>query len=225
MTLFLGVDQREAQAINLAFFLPTAAAGLFLHRKNGYLDAPVIRTAAPPAVLAALAGALLALRLDAELLRIPFGIFLLYAGGACCGGPGRKTRALCPAAARPPHLTAGAEAFFCLRHQWLLQSRWLSVRIILKTTWGSLLPRRREGRTGKGRRWERRSLRCKHKEIERKNWKGIQCYEKISHPAAGAGPVPGAGHPRCRRHHGDHRRRDHHQCDPQGDQDPPLCRV
>ena len=82
MTLFLGVEARQAQAINLAFFLPTAAAGLFLHRKNGYLDAPVIRTAAPPAVLAALAGALLALELDAEALRAPFGLFLLWAGGS-----------------------------------------------------------------------------------------------------------------------------------------------
>ena len=82
MTLFLGVDQREAQAINLLFFLPTAASGLVIHRKNGYLDGPTVKTAALPGVLAALAGALLALRLDAELLRIPFGIFLLYAGGS-----------------------------------------------------------------------------------------------------------------------------------------------
>ena len=82
MTLFLGVEQREAQAINLLFFLPTAGVSLLFHRKNGYLDAPAIRTAAPPAVLAALAGALLALRLDAEALRAPFGLFLLWAGGS-----------------------------------------------------------------------------------------------------------------------------------------------
>ena len=36
MTLFLGVDHREAQAVNLLFFLPTAALGLFFHRKNGF---------------------------------------------------------------------------------------------------------------------------------------------------------------------------------------------
>ncbi len=82
MTLFLGVEQREAQAINLLFFLPTAGVSLLFHRKNGYLDAPAIRTAAPPAVLAALAGALLALELDAEALRAPFGLFLLWAGGS-----------------------------------------------------------------------------------------------------------------------------------------------
>ena len=80
MTLFLGVDQRQAQAVNLLFFLPTAAAGLLIHRKNGYLDAPTVKTAAPPGVLAALLGALLALRLEAEALRIPFGLFLLWAG-------------------------------------------------------------------------------------------------------------------------------------------------
>ena len=68
MTLFLGVDQRQAQAVNLLFFLPTAAAGLLIHRKNGYLDAPTVKTAAPPGVLAA------------EALRIPFGLFLLWAG-------------------------------------------------------------------------------------------------------------------------------------------------
>ena len=82
MTLFLGVEQREAQAINLLFFLPTAGVSLLFHRKNGYLDAPAIRTAAPPAVLAALAGALLTLELDAEALRAPFGLFLLWAGGS-----------------------------------------------------------------------------------------------------------------------------------------------
>ena len=31
MTLFLGVDQRSAQGINLLFFLPTAASALYCH--------------------------------------------------------------------------------------------------------------------------------------------------------------------------------------------------
>mgnify|MGYP000264877496 FL=1 len=35
MTLFLGVDQRTAQGINLLFFLPTALSALLCHRKNG----------------------------------------------------------------------------------------------------------------------------------------------------------------------------------------------
>ena len=39
MTLFFGVEQRTAQAINLLYFLPTAGISLFAHRKNGYLCA------------------------------------------------------------------------------------------------------------------------------------------------------------------------------------------
>jgi hypothetical protein len=40
MTLFLGVDQRTAQGINLLFFLPTAISALLCHWREGYLDVP-----------------------------------------------------------------------------------------------------------------------------------------------------------------------------------------
>lgn len=80
MTLFLGVDHREAQAINLLFFLPTAGISLFFHRKNGYLDRRTWREAAPVGTLAALVGALVSMAVDVSLLRKPFGIFLLYGG-------------------------------------------------------------------------------------------------------------------------------------------------
>ena len=80
MTLFLDVGQREAQAVNLLFFLPTAAIGLFFHRKNGFLDKEVWRQSAVPGALASLAGALIATAVDVSLLRRPFGLFLLYTG-------------------------------------------------------------------------------------------------------------------------------------------------
>ena len=82
MTLFLGVGHREAQAINLLFFLPTAGISLFFHRKNGFLDREVWRQAAVPGTLASLLGALAALAVDVSLLRKPFGVFLLYSGGS-----------------------------------------------------------------------------------------------------------------------------------------------
>lgn len=82
MTLFLGVEHRLAQAINLLFFLPTAAVSLLFHGKHGLLEKTVWRQAALPGALAALAGALLALMVDISLLRRPFGIFLLCSGGA-----------------------------------------------------------------------------------------------------------------------------------------------
>lgn len=82
MTLFLGVGHREAQAVNLLFFLPTAGISLFFHRKNGYLDKATWKEAALPGTAAALAGALLSLAVDVSLLRKPFGLFLLYGGAS-----------------------------------------------------------------------------------------------------------------------------------------------
>ena len=80
MTLFLNVGHREAQAVNLLFFLPTAAASLFFHKEKGFLDRESFRQAAVPGVIASLAGAALSMAVDVSLLRKPFGIFLLYSG-------------------------------------------------------------------------------------------------------------------------------------------------
>ena len=80
MTLFLGVGHREAQAINLLFFLPTAGISLFFHRKNGFLDREVWRQAAVPGTAASLLGAVAAVTVDVSLLRRPFGVFLMYSG-------------------------------------------------------------------------------------------------------------------------------------------------
>ena len=80
MTLFLDVDQRTAQGINLLFFLPTAASALICHEKNGYLHRPTLKAAVPAAVLAALAGAWISTSVEVELLRRPFGVYLLASG-------------------------------------------------------------------------------------------------------------------------------------------------
>lgn len=45
MALFLGVEQTQAQGINLLYFLPTAGMSLIEHRKNGYLDCEILRAA------------------------------------------------------------------------------------------------------------------------------------------------------------------------------------
>ena len=80
MTLFFGVEQRTAQAINLLYFLPTAGISLFAHCKNGYLDKAVLRAAIPTGTLCALAAAFLTTMVDSSVFRKPFGLFLLYAG-------------------------------------------------------------------------------------------------------------------------------------------------
>ena len=80
MTLFLGVDQRTAQGINLLYFLPTAGAGLLFHRKAGMLDKQALRQAIPWGVATAALGAWCATAMDTELLRRPFGVYLLVMG-------------------------------------------------------------------------------------------------------------------------------------------------
>jgi len=80
MTSFAGVPQNLAQGINLLYFLPTAAAALPAHVKNGYVE----KAALLPAIAAGLAATALAAwaatSLDVELLRKCFGLFLLVIG-------------------------------------------------------------------------------------------------------------------------------------------------
>lgn len=80
MTAFAGVDQRLAQGINLLYFLPTAAAALPAHFKNGQVE----KTGLVPAILAGLPAAALgawaASVLELGLLRKCFGVFLLVIG-------------------------------------------------------------------------------------------------------------------------------------------------
>lgn len=94
MTLFLGVEPREAQAINLLYFLPAAGVSLLAHRKNGYLDRAVLRAAVPAGTVCALLAALVSAAADVSLLRKPFGVFLLYAGlsSLLTGRKGNKGR-------------------------------------------------------------------------------------------------------------------------------------
>jgi uncharacterized membrane protein YfcA len=80
MTLVLGEDQTAARGINLLYFLPTAAAGLICHRKNGLLDRDLIRQTVPWGLLSAAAGAWLATAVNPSLFRRPFGVFLLVTG-------------------------------------------------------------------------------------------------------------------------------------------------
>jgi len=93
MTLFLDVDQRTAQGINLLFFLPTAASALVCHARGGYLDKPTLKSAVPLAVAAALAGAWIATNLDVAVLRKPFGVYLLLSGGSLLWPQRRKKQA------------------------------------------------------------------------------------------------------------------------------------
>ena len=102
LTLLLEVEQRQAQTLNLLFFLPAAGAALLFHHRSGELDAAAVRRTAIPGALAALVGAGAAMLLDVDLLRRPFGLFLLYAVVTWLFSGGKVSSGLRDEKAPPP---------------------------------------------------------------------------------------------------------------------------
>ena len=75
-----GVEQTLAQGINLLYFLPTAAAALPAHARNGYLERKAILPAVLVGVVCAALGAWAATGMAVSVLRRLFGVFLLVIG-------------------------------------------------------------------------------------------------------------------------------------------------
>lgn len=80
LVFFMGVGQKAAQAINLWYFIPTAAVALFVHTKNKNVEYKKSLFIILSGIPASLAGAYLALKLDSALLGKMFGIFLAFFG-------------------------------------------------------------------------------------------------------------------------------------------------
>ena len=80
LTNLAGMPQRQAQGVNLLYFLITAPAALLGHLKNGLVDKPLALRAGLAGAAAAGATAWLALGLDAALLRRLFGGFTVLVG-------------------------------------------------------------------------------------------------------------------------------------------------
>ena len=80
MTLFLGVEQSDAMAINLLYFLPTSVGALIFHIKNNMICWNAVVPAALGGCAAAALTAWLSAGMDVGLLRKLFGGFLLVIG-------------------------------------------------------------------------------------------------------------------------------------------------
>jgi uncharacterized membrane protein YfcA len=80
MSAFKRADQRAAQGINLLYFLPAAAAALVSHVRNGLVEWRAAIPAAIAGVPAAALAALAAARLETDVLRKIFGVFVAAAG-------------------------------------------------------------------------------------------------------------------------------------------------
>lgn len=76
LTFFLGLEQKNAQCVNLMYFIPTAVFALIVHIKNKNIK---IKPAVPIlifAVIGAVIGGIIAVRLESSFLKKLFGAFL-----------------------------------------------------------------------------------------------------------------------------------------------------
>ena len=81
LSMFLNINQHTAQGVNLLFFIPTAIVALFIHKKDGNLMFKIALPLIIWGIIGAVAGSLLAIKLNQQILRKTFGIFLFLMGG------------------------------------------------------------------------------------------------------------------------------------------------
>ena len=80
LTAFFDIGQKSAQFLNLIYFVPLSLCALFVHVREGRVDAKKALYMAPTGVLGSFLGAGIASVVSVGLLRRIFGIFLLYIG-------------------------------------------------------------------------------------------------------------------------------------------------
>lgn len=80
LVLFSGVEQIQAQGVNLVVFIPSAIIALLTHKKEGNLDSKFNKKIIIGGVIGALVGSILAVQIEENNLRKYFGFFLLAVG-------------------------------------------------------------------------------------------------------------------------------------------------
>ena len=76
LSIFLGIDQKIAQATNLIFFIPTSIAAIYVNIKEKKIDFKVAKVIIFWGIIGAVIGAIIAQKMDTKLLKKSFGIFL-----------------------------------------------------------------------------------------------------------------------------------------------------
>lgn len=77
LSIFMGLDQHVAQATNLVFFVPTAIAAIFISLKKKIIDLRAGVVVIIVGVVGATIGAIISSKMNVNLLKKFFGIFLL----------------------------------------------------------------------------------------------------------------------------------------------------
>lgn len=76
LTLFLGIEQHIAQSVNLLFFIPTAITSIILNSKKKIIKWKIAIPVIIASMISAGIGASIATKIDVNILRKTFGIFL-----------------------------------------------------------------------------------------------------------------------------------------------------
>ena len=81
LTIFLGLDQKLAQGINLFAFLIMAIFSLLIHYKNGYIKSHGLVFIILFGVIFSIVGSILMSYVPSKILKIVFGAFLIVLSG------------------------------------------------------------------------------------------------------------------------------------------------
>ena len=76
LSIFLGIDQKIAQATNLIFFIPTSIAAIYVNIKEKNINFKIAKTIIFFGIIGAIIGAIIAQKIDVKILKKLFGIFL-----------------------------------------------------------------------------------------------------------------------------------------------------
>ena len=78
LSIFLGVDQKIAQATNLIFFIPTSIVAIYINIKQKNINLKVSKTIIFFGVIGAVIGATITKNMYTKILKKSFGIFLAF---------------------------------------------------------------------------------------------------------------------------------------------------
>ena len=76
LSIFLGINQKIAQATNLIFFIPTSLAAIYINIKQKKINLKISKIIILGGIIGAIIGATIAKNMDTRTLRKAFGIFL-----------------------------------------------------------------------------------------------------------------------------------------------------
>lgn len=76
LSIFLGINQKTAQATNLIFFIPTSIAAIYINMKQKNINIKLAKQIIFWGIIGTIIGALIAQKINVKVLKKMFGIFL-----------------------------------------------------------------------------------------------------------------------------------------------------